>query len=42
MLDEAICTGADVECAKKKVDNRVEEGKDLTKAKSSEIKNKID
>ena len=41
-VDEATCTGTDVECAKKKIDNRAEEGKDLIKDKSSEIKNKID
>ncbi|PXW89851.1 hypothetical protein C8R34_1038 [Nitrosomonas sp. Nm84] len=41
-VEEATCTGTDVECAKKKVDNRVEEGKDLIKDKSSEVKNKID
>jgi hypothetical protein len=41
-VEEATCTGTDVECAKKKIDNRVEEGKDLIKDKSSEIKGKID
>ncbi|WP_297324141.1 hypothetical protein [Nitrosomonas sp.] len=41
-VDEAICTDTDVECAKKKIDNRAAEGKDLINDKSSEIKNKID
>ncbi|MDO8333525.1 MAG: YtxH domain-containing protein [Nitrosomonas sp.] len=41
-VDEATCTGTDAECAKRKIENRAEEGKDLIKDKSSEIKNKID
>jgi hypothetical protein len=41
-VEEATCTGTDVECAKKKIDNRTEEGKDLIKDKSSEIKGKVD
>lgn len=41
-VDEVTCTGTDAECAKKKIENRAEEGKDLIKDKSSEIKNKID
>lgn len=41
-IEEATCTDTDVECAKKKIENRAEEGKDLIKDKSSEIKNKVD
>jgi hypothetical protein len=41
-VDEATCTGTDVECAKRKLDNRTEEATDLIKDKSSEIKNKVD
>lgn len=40
-IEEATCTDTDVECAKRKIENRAEEGKDLIKDKSSEIKNKI-
>ncbi|WP_394807507.1 hypothetical protein [Nitrosomonas sp.] len=41
-VDEATCTDTDAECAKRKMGNRAEEGKDLIKDKSSEMKNKID
>lgn len=41
-VDEATCTDTDAECAKRKIGNRAEEGKDLIKDKSSEIKNKVD
>lgn len=41
-IEEGTCTDNDIECAKKKIENRAEEGKDLIKDKSSEMKNKID
>ncbi len=41
-VDEATCTGTDAECAKRKIENRAEEGKDIIKDKSSEMKNKVD
>lgn len=41
-IDEATCTGTDVECAKQKVENRGEEAKAVITDKSSEIKNKVD
>ena len=41
-VDEATCTETDTDCAKQKTEHRAEEGKDLIKNKSSEIKNKAD
>ena len=41
-VDETTCTGTDAECAKRKLENRGEETKDLIKDKSSEMKDKVD
>ena len=41
-VDAAACTGTDTECAKRKIENRAEEAKEVIKDKSSEIKNKVD
>lgn len=41
-VDEATCTATDAECAKRKIGNRAEEGNDLIKDKSTEMKNKVD
>ncbi|AEJ01851.1 hypothetical protein Nit79A3_2060 [Nitrosomonas sp. Is79A3] len=41
-IEEGTCTDTDVECTKKKLENRGKEGTDLIKDKSSEMKNKID
>ncbi|SFF09194.1 hypothetical protein [Nitrosomonas sp. Nm166] len=41
-VEEATCTGTDTECAKRRIENRAEEGKDLVKDKSSEMKDKVD
>ncbi len=41
-VEEVTCTGTDAECAKRRIENRAEEGKDFIKDKSSEMKNKID
>ena len=41
-IEEGTCTDTDVECTKKKLENRGKEGTDLIEDKSSEMKNKID
>lgn len=40
-VKEAACTGNDAECAKQKIEHRLEETKDAVKDKSSEAINKI-
>lgn len=39
---EALCTGTKAECAKKKLQHRVKEGKDAVEDKAEEIKDKVD
>ena len=41
-VDEAACTGTDAECAKRKIEHRSEETKEVIKDKSTEMKNKVD
>jgi len=41
-IEEATCTGTDIDCAKQKIENRAEEAKEVIRDKSSEIKNKVD
>ena len=41
-VDEAACTGTNAECAKRKIEHRSEETKEVIKDKSTEMKNKVD
>lgn len=41
-MGESTCTSTDTECGKRKIENRAEEGKDLIKDESSEMKDKVD
>lgn len=41
-VDESVCTGTKAECAAGKVKHRANEGKENTKEKTDEMKNKVD
>jgi gas vesicle protein len=41
-IEEAACTGSDMECLAKKAKNRAQEASKAIKDKATELKNKID
>lgn len=41
-MEEAVCTGSEVECMAQKAGNRAEEAKQTVEDKAEEVKNKVD